>query len=168
MNMLNRLDEGIARIEYWVMVALVAALTLILVAQVVLRYFFSSPIFWAEDVAVQILTLVSCLGVSYLIYQNDMVKVDFLLSLLPERALGLFHRVIYLISFVTLAVVCFYAAEWLLRPENRMLLSSTTGLPKWYNHLGMIVCFHLMALHLLVKLLSPVTATSATLLEDAS
>lgn len=168
MNMLNRLDEGIARIEYWMMVALVAALTLILVAQVVLRYFFSSPIFWAEDVAVQILTLASCLGVSYLIYQNDMVKVDFLIALLPEWAVSLFHRLIYLIGFVTLAVVCFYAAEWLLRPENRMLLSSTTGLPKWYNHLGMIVCFHLMALHLLVKLLSPVTATPTTLLEDAS
>lgn len=168
MNMLNRLDAGVARIEYWVMIGLVAVLTLILVAQVVLRYFFSSPIFWAEDVAVQILTLVSCLGVSYLIYQNDMVKVDFLISFLPERALGLFQRVIYLLSFITLAVMCFHAAEWLLRPENRMLLSSTTGLPKWYNHLGMIVCFHLMALHVLVKLLSLVTATPTPIAEEAS
>ena len=42
---LNRIDRAVGRCEYALLVLLMAALTLILVAQVVCRYFFGSPIF---------------------------------------------------------------------------------------------------------------------------
>lgn len=155
LKLLQTLDQKLARIEYWAMVVLMAALTLMLVAQVLLRYVFNNPIFWAEDVAVQILVLATCIGVSHLIYQNDMLKVDFLLAMLPEKAVHTLQRLIVAVGLLTMLLVCVYAVDWLLRPENRFLASATTGMLKWYNHLGMVVCFHLMAWHLLVKLLSP-------------
>ena len=61
MNLLIKADNVLAKFEHAVLVVLVAAMTLILVAQVILRYFFSSPIFWAEEVAVQILMMVTCI-----------------------------------------------------------------------------------------------------------
>lgn len=155
LTVLKHADRLIARIEYGAMIVLMAALILILTAQVVLRYFFASPIFWAEDVAVQILTAATCIGVSYLIYRNDMVKVDFLLSILPESVVKLMKRGIYLIGFAAMMMVGIYAAEWLMRPENMMLVSPTTGLLKWYNYLIMVICFYLTAFHLLVKLCLP-------------
>lgn len=167
LTLLNRLDRLAARFEYGAMVFLMAALTLILVAQVLLRYFFASPIFWAEDVAVQILAVSTCLGISYLIYRNDMIKVDFLLAWLPEKAVRPLNRVILAVGLSAMLLVCFHAAEWLLRPENRLNTSPTTGLPRWYNHLAMVACFHLAAFHLFVKLLSPSVAAAPVAEEES-
>lgn len=165
---LNRIDRAVGRCEYALLVFLMAALTLILVAQVVCRYFFGSPIFWAEDVAVQILTLATCIGVSYLIYRNDMIKVDFLLVMMPPAAVALMQRAVYLAGFIVLAVMACYAAEWVMRPENRFVVSPTTGLLKWYNYLGIAASFFLMAWHTLVKLFAPAGAAAQAVAEGES
>ena len=54
-GLITTIDRLIGQIEYALLIGLTVSLTLILSAQVVLRYFFSSPLFWAEEVAVQIL-----------------------------------------------------------------------------------------------------------------
>ena len=54
-GLITMIDRLIGQIEYALLIGLTVSLTLILSAQVVLRYFFSSPLFWAEEVAVQIL-----------------------------------------------------------------------------------------------------------------
>ncbi|WP_066106059.1 TRAP transporter small permease [Gallibacterium salpingitidis] len=154
------IDRLIARFERTVVMVLILAIVFILIAQVVLRYFFANPIFWAEDVTVQMLGAVTCVGVSYLTYRNEMVKVDFLLMLLPKSTIGLVQRLIYFIGLVTMCIVCWYAIDWIVRPENQLSISPTTGLLKWYNHLFMVICFHLMALHLFVKCLAPIEQQS--------
>lgn len=153
--MLKKLDNGIAKLEYIIMMLLMSALILILVAQVVLRYFFSSPIFWAEDVAVQILAILTCVGISYLIYANDMIKVDLIHAMLPEKTAALLKRGVDLVALLVMLVVCFYAVQWVMLPENRFVVSATTGLPKQYNHFLMVGSFFLMSWHLLVKVLCP-------------
>lgn len=152
MNLLTKADDVLAKFEHAVLVVLVVAMTLILVAQVILRYFFSSPIFWAEEVAVQILMMVTCIGLSYLIYQNKMVRVDVMAAWVPPRVLGYVEKAVYVISLVVITVVCFHAVIWLMQPENRLNLSPTTGISKWYNYAVIVASFHLMGFHLLVKL----------------
>ncbi|WP_274572074.1 TRAP transporter small permease [Neisseria leonii] len=155
MDVLNRIDRCIARAEYAAMVGLMAALTVILTAQVALRYVFGNPLFWAEEAAVQMLVLATCIGTSYLIYRNGMLKVDLLAAILPETIHRPMQRVITAAGLLTLLAVCAYGVIWLMRPENRFLLSATTGMPKWYGHLAMTVCFGLMAWHLAVQLIRP-------------
>lgn len=150
------IDHLIARLERIVVMVLILAIVFILIAQVVFRYFFAHPIFWAEDVTVQMLSAVTCVGVSYLIYRNEMVKVDFLLVLLPKSIISLVQRLIYFVGLVTMCIVCWYAVDWIVRPENQVSISPTTGMLRWYNHLFMVICFHLMVWHLFVKCLSPI------------
>lgn len=154
MNLLMKADEVLAKFEYAVLVVLVPAMTLILVTQVILRYFFSSPIFWAEEVAVQILMMVTCIGLSYLIYQNKMVRVDVMAAWVSPKVLVYVEKAVYVISLVVLAVVCFHAVGWLMQPENRLNFSPTTGISKWYNYAVIVASFHLMGFHLLAKLLT--------------
>lgn len=158
--MLKNIDKFVAKLEYGIMMFLMTVLTLILVAQVILRYFFSNPIFWAEDVAVQILAILTCVGISYLIYANDMIKVDLLGSMLPAKTLAIVQRVVYVLAFLVMLVVCFYAIDWVVQPENRFAVSPTTGLPKQYNHLLIIGSFCLMTWHLAVKAIYPQAANS--------
>lgn len=58
-QLIQKLDRGVASAERVLVVALTAAITVIMMAQVILRYFFSSPIFWAEEISVQLLVFVT-------------------------------------------------------------------------------------------------------------
>lgn len=86
LNILKWCDSALARLETWVLIILTGLLAGLLVAQVVLRYIFGTPLFWAEEVALQILVAISFIGVSHLLYTRSLVRIDIIPSLLPERA----------------------------------------------------------------------------------
>nr|WP_298413907.1 TRAP transporter small permease [uncultured Halomonas sp.] len=152
-KLIERLDRALARVELTVLIALIAALTLILVAQVVLRYVFNSPLFWAEDVSVQILIAATFIGVSYLAYDDALVRVDFLIDQLPPGLQDALVFLLRLISFAVLAIFCYYATEWIMRPEIKADISPTTGLPRWYNYAVLVGAFYCVTWHMLAKLL---------------
>jgi TRAP-type C4-dicarboxylate transport system permease small subunit len=155
LKFLETLDHAIGRGERWLMVALTAGLTLILCTQVILRYFFNSPLFWAEEVAVQVLIIISFVGVSYLTYSGKLVRVDFLLTMLkPQRSLVLL-RVLDIIGLITLGIMCYFATEWIQRPEIRGDVSPTTQIPRWYNYSILVFSFYCMTWHQAVKVLIP-------------
>lgn len=160
LTQLDSFDSVVGRSERWLMIALTAALTLILCVQVILRYFFNSPLFWAEEVSVQILIIISFLGASYLIHTGKAVRVDFLLNILPAPAAGVLMRVLDLVGLVVLVLLCYFATEWIQRPEIRGDISPTTGIPRWYNYSVLVFSFYCMAFHQLVKLLVPAKAAS--------
>lgn len=152
-KLIERLDSWLARVELTVLIGLVTALTLILTAQVILRYVFNSPLFWAEDVSVQILIAVTFIGTSYLAFDDSLVRVDFLLEQLPHRARDALVFLLRLIGFVVLAIFCYYATDWIMRPEIKADISPTTGLPRWYNYAVLVGAFYCLTWHVLVKLL---------------
>ncbi|AEY00362.1 putative TRAP-type C4-dicarboxylate transport system small permease [Oceanimonas sp. GK1] len=154
-NIIKTLDRLLGRLEYGLLVLLTAALTLILSAQVILRYFFSSPLFWAEEVAVQILISASFIGVSYLLFSNKLVRVDFILENLGKPWGNWLHKGLQLLSLLVLLVLCYFATDWILRPEIKADVSPTTQLPRWYNYAVLVVSFYCMAWHQLINLITP-------------
>ncbi|MCG3726157.1 TRAP transporter small permease [Vibrio cincinnatiensis] len=154
LTFIHRCDRMLARLEYSLLIFAFVALTLILSAQVIMRYFFSSPIFWVEEVAVQILISATFLGVSYLTYLDKLVRVDMILANINRSARRRLTWVITLTSLLTVLLIAFHATEWVFRPENQFDTSPTTGILKWYNYLTIVIGFYLMAIHLMVKMLT--------------
>ncbi len=153
LKLLERLNRALAHAEMGLLMLLIAALTLILSAQVILRYFFNSPLFWAEEVSVQILISCTFIGLSYLTYTDNLVRIDFLIDHLPPEYRNYLNWALNLVGFLTLALLCYHATDWIMRPEIKADISPTTGLPRWYNYSVLVVAFYLMAWHLLVKLI---------------
>lgn len=148
-----KLDTWLARAEYALMVVLVLLMLVIMCTQVVLRYFFNSPLFWAEEVAVQLLIMLTFIGISYQIYSKSLVSIDFIAQALQGFKGQVLAGVINLTALAVLLVFCYQATEWILRPEVRVDLSPTTQLPRWYNYAVLVASFYVMAWHQLVKLL---------------
>ena len=118
-----------------------------MMVQVVLRYFFSAPIFWAEEISVQLLVFATLFGLSLLVQQGQLVSIDFLPRALPERAR---RGLMVLLGGVMLALLVFVAWlgwDWVNRPDVRMELGATTQLPRWYNFSALPLAFALMAWH---------------------
>lgn len=154
-NLLEQLNRCLGATERVLMVLLTSGLIGILCAQVVLRYFFNSPLFWAEDVAVQLLIIISFIGTSYLIYLNKLVRVDLLVLSLPANYRNWLLRVLNLLALTTLGFLCYVATDWIMRPEIRSDVSPTTQIPRWYNYSILVFSFYCMTFHQLIKVISP-------------
>mgnify|MGYP000870934556 CR=1 FL=1 len=146
-------DVWLARIERVLVGSLTAALALIMMAQVILRYFFSAPLFWAEEVSVQLLVFVTLCGLSLLMQGQQLITIDFLPRALPPRAQAALQTVIGLVMLALLLFLTWLGWDWINRPEVRMELGATTQLPRWYNFSALPLAFACMAFHQFAALL---------------
>jgi TRAP-type C4-dicarboxylate transport system permease small subunit len=150
---IQKTDRALATVERGLVIVLTAGIALIMMTQVVLRYFFSAPIFWAEEIAVQLLVFVTLFGLSLLVQKAQLVTIDFLPRALPERAR---HALLALLGLVMLALLVFLAWlgwEWVNRVDVRLELGATTQLPRWYNFSALPLAMALMAWHQLAAVL---------------
>lgn len=144
---IQKIDRSLATLERGLVIALTAGIALIMMTQVVMRYFFSAPIFWAEEISVQLLVFVTLFGLSLLIQKTQLVTIDFLPRALPPRAR---HGLLALLGLVMLALLVFFAWlgwEWVTRADVRLELGATTQLPRWYNFSALPLAMTLMAWH---------------------
>jgi len=153
MLVLQFLDKSIARLERWFIIGCAGVISTILVAQVLLRYVFSHPLFWAEEISTQILVYMTFFGLSLLVQKRRLIRLDFVVQILPSWA----RRTITFFSDVmvigVLVVFVIYSINWLLMPETRLEMSATTGLPLWYTYAALPVAFMMMTFHYLVAAL---------------
>lgn len=94
--------RGLDRTEDAVMVAGVAAATILVVTQVVLRYVFNMSIHWAEEAVRFIIVWVALIGAGMGVREGKHISVDLLQAFLPER----FAR---LLAFLGVAIGCAFA-----------------------------------------------------------
>lgn len=157
-QLIQKIDCALAALERVLVIALTAGIALIMMTQVVMRYFFSAPIFWAEEISVQLLVFLTLFGLSLLVQKCQLVSIDFLPRALGPRAR---HGLLALLGLVMLALLLFIAWlgwEWINRPEVRLELGGTTQLPRWYNFSALPLAMALMAWHQLAAVLRDLRA----------
>ncbi|NMG64747.1 TRAP transporter small permease subunit [Azoarcus indigens] len=145
--LIQSLDRALASVERLVAIALTAALTAIMIAQVILRYFFNAPLFWAEEIAVQLLVFITLIGLSLLVHGGQLVTIDFLPRALGPRGRGLLAVVLGLGFLVLLAFIAKLGWDWVMRADVRLELGATTQLPRWYNYALLPGAMLAMAFH---------------------
>lgn len=166
-SLIQSADRGLAFVERWLAIALTAALTGIMMTQVVLRYFFSAPLFWAEEVAVQLLVFMTLVGLSLLVRGDALIKIDLLSRLLPPQGQKVLSLVFGLLFLGLLGFLAWLGWEWVNRPEVRMEMSATTQLPRWYTYSVLPAAVLAMAFHQLASLLRDAAALRGASSEGA-
>jgi len=162
------LDKTLASVERWLLIGLTLILTCIMCAQVLFRYFLNQPIFWAEEVALQILIIIAFVGVSYLAYLGNLVRVDVVLQLINKPSHVLLSRFLHLISLTIALLLSYVGTYWVLRPEVGTDISATTQIPLWYNYVILVCSFYCLSFHQLIKVIQPESSQqqNADQLED--
>lgn len=152
------IDQGLVRIERGLVIGLTGAIAGIMMSQVVMRYFFSAPIFWAEEISVQMLVFATLFGLSLLVHHSILVSIDFLPRALPGRSRHALLAVLGGVMLALLAFVAWLGWEWVARPDVRLELGATTQLPRWYNYTVLPLALTVMAWHQLVAIVREVRA----------
>ena len=177
--MLNKVEEG-------TLALLLVSMTLLVFAEVVLRFVFNTGVLWIQELTLHLSAWFVLLGVSYGIKVGAHIGVDAVVKLLPERE----HRIASVIAILGCLVYCalylfgsweylskMYSIgvgledvsvpHWLIGLMNEdwawevlRIDSEDPALPLWFAHGVLVVGLVLLAIRLLMLMWSVIQGRS--------
>lgn len=146
MKALQRLDDWLASLEGWLLVALVSLMVGLAFTQVVLRNLFRLGLPWADIVLRQMVLWAGFLGASLATRQGRHIAIDVVSRFLPTSARRWLASLLHLAA--CLITVLLANASWSFVAAERLGRSTLFwGIPTWWAQVIIPVGFGLMAFH---------------------
>ena len=148
MNWLRRVDRGLATLEKGLLVTAVLIMIGIAVLQIILRNVFGFGIVWAEPLVRSMVLWSALLGAMLAARNNEHIKIDVLLPLLPSKV----KRWVAHLMTLFAAGVCLLAGYFCLRfvlIEQEFGATAFAHLPNWLIALILPVAFAVMGMRYL-------------------
>lgn len=124
------LGKWLNAVEVTIIVGSVMAMAILLIANVIARTFFTS-IYFAEELSELLVILITFAGVSYSVRKAMHIRMGAFLDAMPpkwEKACILF---ISLISAIVMAIMTYFAWQYLINAMQRGHTSPALRIPKW-------------------------------------
>ncbi|MCB1756625.1 MAG: TRAP transporter small permease [Gammaproteobacteria bacterium] len=132
---------------------LFSLIAVIITYEVVARYVFHAPTIWAEDISLLCQIWATCLGASWVLQHNALIRIDILINHLGPTAARLAEGLALLVVAVFACIVAFYGYELV---EESVVMGSATasmlGLPLWATKSAIPVGFGLLAVQAVSEL----------------
>lgn len=146
---INRfVGQAVSAVEVSVLIFCVAALAVLLMANVFARTFFQS-IYFAEEVSAFLVILLTFTGLSYGVRRARHIRMGAFLDHMPPKMEKTFIFIISFVSAVVMAIMAWASWEYL---QNAMAMEHTTPslrLPRWIFYIILPVGFTLAAIQYL-------------------
>ena len=142
--------------EVSILVFCVAALAVLLIANVFARTFHES-IYFAEEVSKFLVMLTTFTGVSYGVRKARHIRMGAFLDAMPPAMEKAFIIVICTISAVVMAIMCIYSWEYLVNAMEKGHMTPALRVPKWTFYVIMPIGFGLAAIQYLRTILKNFT-----------
>ena len=92
-------------------ILLLLFVTLSVVAEVILRYFFGKSLIWVVQIGEYILLWIAFLGAAWVLKRDGHVRMDLVLNFLPERTRYLVNILTSLLGATICITLCWYSGE---------------------------------------------------------
>jgi len=154
-SILNQVSDWLEKLIVFMTWLAVCGLAVVLVANVLMRYFFNFPLVGADELALFLLVWVTFLGTCLSIKRNDMVAVTFLLDKLYRAK----KPVLFLIQgliFAFCLVLLFYGCLWIVSDTTVNGKSAGLQIPLWVPYMIFpfsMICMCIFTLRNLFQLL---------------
>jgi len=89
---MRALRKAVLLLIRWLLVVMLLAMTAVLLAQIVCRYFFQMPLVWSEEMALVLMLWITFLGAALLLESREHISIDFLVHLMPDAPRRLIER----------------------------------------------------------------------------
>jgi TRAP-type C4-dicarboxylate transport system permease small subunit len=146
---LQQFNHGIGvvvnSLEVSILVTCVAALAVLLIANVFARTFFSS-LYFAEEISQFLVMLITFTGVSYGVRKARHIRMGAFLDAMPPKMEKTFIMIICLISAVVMGIMCIASWEYLTNAMTKGHMTPALRVPKWTFYVIMPIGFGLAAI----------------------
>ena len=133
---LRRVLAWVGIAELWLAVAAFAAVVLLTIVQVGLRYFFEGSLWWAQEVSQMMILVAYFQGIAYAFKTRQYIVIDFLAERLPPAAQ------LYCYLFAQLLVVVFCGVVLVegvaILPRQYLMLTYILHIPRMYLGLPLL------------------------------
>ncbi len=144
--MAARADAALSFLETAFIGVAIAFASLLLFANVVLRYIFLAPISWAEEISIYLIIWIVFVGGSVLIRTGGHIAVDLLPLALTPRLQRYLQFLVLGLALVFFATFFYYGGIHTLRVRSAGQLTPIMLAPMWLTYLAMPVGSLLMFL----------------------
>jgi TRAP-type C4-dicarboxylate transport system permease small subunit len=97
MSILNKFNDGAAKLEKILLVIMLAVMLILGILQVFARFILQSPISWSEALLTYMFIWCSYIGAALGIYTVDHFRIDALVNMLPPKAQKVIGAVVCLV-----------------------------------------------------------------------
>jgi C4-dicarboxylate transporter, DctQ subunit len=132
-------------LEVSILVICVAALAVLLIANVFARTF-SSSLYFAEEISRFLVMLITFTGVSYGVRKARHIRMGAFLDAMPPKMEKTFIMIICLISAVVMGIMCIASWEYLTNAMAKGHMTPALRVPKWTFYVIMPIGFGLAAI----------------------
>lgn len=143
-------------VEVTVMVVCVAALAVLLIVNVFARTFFQS-LYFAEEISVFLVLLITFTGVSYGVRKARHIRMGAFLDAMPATMEKVFIIIISLVSAVVLGIMTWASWEYLLNALNQGHMSQALRVPKWIFYVVIPIGFGLATIQYIRTIIKNLT-----------
>lgn len=122
--------RAISRFFVWLTMVFIAALMLMMVAEVVLRTFFNTSILGATEWAA-LLLLFDLTAMGAAVLSNRMIKVNMVTTRLPKKAQVILDIILLFLCFVAVGYTAWRQFAYSMTSMQNGVRYTTIGLPQW-------------------------------------
>ena len=152
MKILMRIDDFCAKAVKYIIALLLFAIMAILFIGVIARYFFNSPIYWTDELVTYMLVSMTFFGGYLALRQDRLVRVTFVLSLLPPKACRAVEMVSHLIVVAFLGLLGYYSITILGTPVAQSQKTVALGMPMKYFYTIIPIMIALMLMRMAINI----------------
>ena len=160
MNIFEKFNHYIGLVvnaaEVSIMVVCVAALAVLLIANVFARTFFQS-IYFADEISVFLVLVITFTGVSYGVRKARHIRMGAFLDAMPPKMEKIFIIGISLISAFVLGIMTWASWQYLMNAFDRGHMSQALRVPKWIFYMVIPLGFGLATIQYLRTIIKNLT-----------
>lgn len=137
----------------WLLSFFVAAMTIVIIAQIISRGVFNYSIFWAEEFSRYCFVWVTFIGASVTYKSGEMVALDFIVNKISTRFKWLYLGILELIVLIFSLVALNFGLMQTFSPSIMNQVSPAIQLPMFIIYLSIPIGFGLISLYAINSIL---------------
>lgn len=138
--------------------AIITSVTLLLCvvlvnANVIMRYFFSMPIKWSEEVVTSLFVWTVFIGSAYAYRNHAHLGVDILVKMFPPKVKAVVEFIISILEMLVLIMLTVISAQYVYHlifsrtGAVKIVLTDMLRIPKWWTAIAVPLGFGVSAVH---------------------
>ena len=133
-------------------------------ANVIMRYFFNSPIHWSEEVVTSLFVWTVFIGSSYAYRKHSHLGVDIVINLMPKKMKTVVKSVMAVVEFFVLSMLTGVSSQYVYHlifnraGKLKIMMTDLLRVPKWWTGIAVPIGFGLSAIYSLYFMVKAVRA----------
>lgn len=149
MKVVRWLDEYF---EEYILVILLALISVVMMTQIIMRYAFSASLSWPEEFTRYCFVWSVFIGTSYSVKKRNMLRIDAVTSFLPQKTKDYLDLIIEVVILLFFGFLCFNSVEVVQKLYISGQTSPAMELPMYYVYAATVIGFGLTVIRSLQNL----------------